>query len=395
MELSAPSVACFEGLDGFIEREYIDSGRLAGAQLAISHRGSLHEACFGHLDRERTRAMTPDALFRIYSMTKPITSVAFMMLVEEGLIGLEDPVSRYLPAWSNLPLRDGQASSREMRIVDLLCHTSGLTYGIQYRTEIDAMYRKALSMNPDGQALEDFIAVLGRIPLEFDPGTVWNYSVSTDVLAHLIEKVSGRPFQQFLRQRLLDPLGMTDTDFVVPASKRARLAECYVHRAEERLGLPGSSFEGDRSANPTFFSGGGGLVSTVKDYLEFCRLILNQGRCGEARLLSRKTLQMMSTNHLPRGVDLSAAAQGLFSDAGYAGIGFGLGWATTIDPRRAQMPGNPGDAFWSGMANTFFWCDPSEDLSCVFMTQILPSNTYPLQRQIKTLVYRAIEGSGS
>jgi CubicO group peptidase (beta-lactamase class C family) len=393
MELSAPCLACFEGLDRFIEREYIDSGRLAGAQLAISHRGSLHETCFGHLDRERTRALTPDALFRIYSMTKPITSVAFMMLVEEGLIGLEDPVSRYMPDWSNLRLRGGQSSSREMRIVDLLSHTSGLTYGIQYRTEIDAIYRKALSMNPDGQTLGEFIVALGSIPLEFDPGTVWNYSVSTDVLAYLIEKVSGRSFHQFLRQRLFDPLGMTDTDFWVPASKRERLAECYVHRADERLGLPGSSFDVDRSANPTFFSGGGGLVSTVKDYLEFCRLILNQGRCGDARLLSRKSLQMMSTNHLPRGVDLSTAAQGLFSDASYAGIGFGLGWATTIDSRRALLPGNPGDAFWSGMANTFFWCDPSEDLCCVFMTQILPSDTYPLQRQIKTLVYRAIDGS--
>jgi CubicO group peptidase (beta-lactamase class C family) len=395
MDLAAPSLACFENLDRFIEREYIDSGRLAGAQLAISHHGSLHEACFGHLDRERLRPMPPDALFRIFSMTKPITSVAFMMLVEEGLIGLEDPVSRYIPSWSNLSLRGDRAAGREMRITDLLSHTSGLTYGIQYRTEIDALYRKALSMKPDGQTLDEFVVALGRIPLEFDPGSVWNYSVSTDVLGYLIEKVSGRPFHQFLRQRVLDPLGMTDTDFWVPASKRGRLAECYVHRADERLGLPGTSFEADHSASPTFFSGGGGLVSTVKDYLSFCSVILNHGRSGNGRLLSRKTLQMMSTNHLPRGVDLSTAARGLFSGTNHAGIGFGLGWATTIDPMRALSPGNPGDAFWSGMANTFFWCDPSEDLSCVFMTQILPSDTYPLQRQIKTLAYRAIDGMSS
>ena len=330
MNLSAPCLACFDNVDRFIEREYIDSGRLAGAHLAISHRGSLHEACFGHLDRERSRPMPPDALFRIYSMTKPITSMAFMMLVEEGLIGLEDPVARYIPAWSNLSLQGDRASSRAMRIADLLSHTFGLTYGIQYRTEIDALYRKALSMKPDGQTLEELVVALGRIPLEFDPGTVWNYSVPTDVLAYLIEKVSGRSFHQFLRQRLLDPLGMTDTDFWVPASKRGRLAECYVHRADELLGLPGSSFEGDHGAHPTFLSGDGGLMSTVKDYLSFCNVILNHGRSGNLRLLSRKTLQMMSSNHLPRGADLSTAAQGLFADASYAGIGFGLGWATTI-----------------------------------------------------------------
>lgn len=395
MTLVVSPEARFHDVDRFVEGEYIRSGRLAGAQLAISHRGALHEACFGHLDREGSRPMVADAIFRIFSMTKPITSVAFMMLVEAERIRLDDPVARYIPGWANLAVRAAPAGGRPMRIVDLLTHTSGLTYGIQYRTAVDAQYRRTLSMRPDGQSLDDFIAALGGIPLEFEPGTVWNYSVSTDVLGYLIQKVSGRSFQDFLRERILDPLGMTDTDFVVPAGKRHRFAECYVHRNDDPLGIPGPSFDSDRTANPKFASGGGGLVSTIKDYMSFCEVMLNQGRSGSVRLLSQKTFQLMSANHLPHGMDLAAAAQGLFSGANYAGIGFGLGWATTIDPKTALVPGNPGDIFWSGMANTFFWCDPSEDLIGVFMTQILPSDIYPLQAQIKSRVYRALEDFGS
>jgi CubicO group peptidase (beta-lactamase class C family) len=285
----------------------------------------------------------------------------------------------------------GAAGGREMRIIDLLTHCSGLTYGIQYRTDIDASYRKALSMRHDGQSLETFVKELSLLPLEFAPGTAWNYSVSTDVLGFIIERVASRSFRDFLKQRIFDPLGMTDTDFHVPAAKSRRLAGCYVHRADELLGMPRASFESDPIAQPTFHSGGGGLFSTVKDYLAFCNAILNQGREPKVALLSPATWQLMSTNHLPGGADLPAAAQGLFSGAGYAGIGFGLGWATTIDPVRAPLRGTPGDAFWSGMANTFFWCDPAKDLIGIFMTQILPSETYPLQREIRALVYDAID----
>jgi len=329
-------------------------------------------------------------MFRIFSMTKPITAVAFMMLVEEGHIALEDPVSRYIPAWSDLRVQGGGVPGRAMRVADLLSHTSGLTYGIQYRTEIDARYRSALSMRADGQTLEEFIGVLANLPLEFAPGTAWNYSVSTDVLGYLIERISGQPFDDFLKARILQPLGMTDTGFFVSSSDRHRLAECYVRRADDPLGLPGRSFEGDLTRPPTFLSGGGGLISTVKDYLSFCAFIVHRGRHGGAQLLSPGTLHLMSRNHLPRELCLPQASRGLFSDGGYAGIGFGLGWATTVDKQQSLMPGNPGDSFWSGMANTFFWCDPSEDLCCVFMTQLLPSETYPLQREIKTRVYDAL-----
>jgi len=390
MRLAVAREAGFGAVDEFIENQYIASGRLAGAQLAIRHGGSLHETCFGFLDRERTRPLGDDAMFRIFSMTKPITAVAFMLLVEEGRIALDDPVSRYIPAWSDLRVHGGAVPSRAMRVADLLCHTSGLTYGIQYRTELDARYRSALSMRADGQTLEEFIGVLAELPLEFEPGTAWNYSVSTDVLGYLIELISGQPFDDFLTVRVLHPLGMRDTAFFVSPSDRHRLAECYVRRADELLGLPGSSFEGDRTRKPTFLSGGGGLISTVKDYLRFCDCVMHGGRSCGTQLLSRETLDLMSTNHLPRGLCLPEVSQGLFSERGYAGIGFGLGWATTVDKQRSLLPGNPGDTFWSGMANTFFWCDPSEDLCCVFMTQLLPSETYPLQREIKTRVYDAL-----
>ncbi len=380
-----------EEVDGFIQTQYIDTGRLAGAQLAVQHLGSVHRSCFGFLDRERTRPLPADAIFRIFSMTKPITSVAFMMLVEEGRVGLEDPVARHIPAWAELRVGDKPAL-REMRIVDLLSHMAGLTYGIQYRTDLDARYRKSLSMQPSGQTLEAFAAALGNMPLEFEPGTAWNYSVSTDVLGYLIEIISGQTFRDYLMQRILRPLGMHDTDFRVAPEKRTRLAECYVRRTGELLGLPRPSFEGDLTAMPTFYSGGGGLLSTVEDYLIFANVILNEGRHGNLQLLAPETIRLMSTNHLPLGRDLPAATAGLFSDAGHAGIGFGLGWATTIDPQLTQLGGHVGDAFWSGMANTFFWCDPREELIGIFMTQLLPSETYPLQKHIRTRVYDAIRG---
>jgi CubicO group peptidase (beta-lactamase class C family) len=389
-----PAGARFDTVAEFIQREYLDTGRLAGAQLAIQHRGSLFEYHAGFLDRERTRPLPANALYRIFSMTKPLTSVAFMMLVEEGRIALTDAVTQHIPAWRELRWR-GRPVNRDMRIVDLLTHLSGLTYGVQYRTDIDARYRKSLSMRADGQPLDELVAALGSLPLEFEPGTVWNYSVATDVLGFLIERLSGQTLAQFFRQRILDPLAMHDTDFHVAPTARQRLAECYVRRPQEPLGRPGPSFEGDLTAAPRFFSGGAGLLSTVHDYLRFCNVVLDQGRHGALRLLRPETLRLMTTNHLPGGRDLPAAAQGLFSNAAYAGIGFGLGFATTVDAGAAQLRGNPGDAFWSGMANTFFWCDPRAELIGIFMTQLLPSDTYPLQREVRARVYDAIRDSGS
>jgi CubicO group peptidase (beta-lactamase class C family) len=395
MQFPALMQSRFSRVDRYIQREYIDTGRLAGAQIAIQHRGTLHQRCFGFLDRERTRRMNLDCIFRIYSMTKPITCVAAMMLVERGLMRLDDEVARYIPSWSGLAV-SGAAQTRPMRIIDLLTHCSGLTAGFQYRTEIDALYRQVLSMRSDGLDLAAFVDELSRFPLEFEPGTAWNYSVSTDVLGFVIQEVSGLSFRDFLKSQIFDPLKMTDTDFHVPAAKRARLAECYVRRPGEPLGRLKDSFEPDLSAIPTFYSGGGGLFSTSGDYLAFARAILSRGEGEQPRLLSPNTWKLMSTNHLPGGKDLRSVALGMFREDIYEGVGFGLGWATTIDAATAGLHGTPADAFWSGMANTFFWCDPVEQLIGMFMTQILPSDAYPLQLEIRELTYSAVrQAAGS
>jgi CubicO group peptidase (beta-lactamase class C family) len=379
----------FTRVDRHIQQDYIDTGRLAGAQIAIQHRGALHKRSFGFLDREATRPMSTDCIFRIFSMTKPIACVAAMMLVEKGLMRLEDEVARYIPSWSRLKVR-GAPQARPMRVVDLLTHCSGLTAGFQYRTEIDSLYRQTLSMRSDGPDLGAFVRELSRLPLEFEPGTAWIYSVSTDVLGFVIQEVSGQSFRDFLKSQIFGPLNMTDTDFHVPAAKRARLAECYVRRSGESLGQLKDSFEADRTAVPTFYSGGGGLLSTTSDYLSFARAILSQGERDRARLLSPATWKLMSTNHLPGGKDLRSVALGIFCEDNYAGVGFGLGWATTINAATAGFCGTPGDIFWSGMANTFFWCDPAEQLIGIFMTQILPSDVYPLQVKVRELTYKAV-----
>jgi CubicO group peptidase (beta-lactamase class C family) len=388
MQLTAPQQSTFSRVDRHIQQEYIDTGRLAGAQIAIQHRGHVHRRCFGFQDRERTRPMNSDCVFRIFSMTKPITCVAAMMLVERGLLRLADEVARYIPSWAGLTVR-GVARARPMRIVDLLTHGSGLTAGFQHRTEIDALYRQTLSMRSDGPDLRAFVEELSHFPLEFEPGTAWIYSVSTDVLGFVIQEVSSLSFRDFLKSQIFDPLNMTDTDFYIPAAKSAHLAECYVRRSGEPLGQLKDSFEPDLTAIPTFYSGGGGLLSTTSDYLSFAGAILGQG-AGKPPLLSPETWKLMSINHLPDGQDLRSAARGMFSEDTYAGVGFGLGWATTLNAATAGLRGTPGDSFWSGMANTFFWCDPVEQLIGIFMTQILPNDVYPLQVEIRELAYDAV-----
>ncbi len=380
--------ARFLGVDRYIQSRYVDPGLLAGAQIVIQHSGHRHEGCFGFLDRERTRPMAPDCIFRIFSMTKPITCVAAMMLVERGLLRLDDEVSRYIPSWAGLEVH-GVVPARPMRILDLLTHCSGLTAGFQHRTEIDALYRETVSLRSDGPDLATFVRELGAFPLEFEPGTAWTYSVSTDVLGFVIQQVSGQSFRDFLKSQIFDPLNMTDTDFHVSAAKRSRVANCYVRRSGESLGQLKQSFEPDLSAIPTFYSGGGGLLSTAKDYLAFADAIVGQGD-REPALLSAASWRLMSSNHLPGGKDLHSVARGMFSDERYVGVGFGLGWATTIDAVTAPMRGNLNDTYWSGMAHTFFFCDPAEQLICIFMTQILPSEIYPLQAEIRALVYDAI-----
>jgi CubicO group peptidase (beta-lactamase class C family) len=386
-------------LDRFIRQRYLDTGRLPCAAILIERRGEVaHTSLQGYMDVERGRAVTEDTLFRIYSMTKPITSVALMMLVEEGAIALDDPVHRYIPQWRNLGVYEAgfigtfrtRPASAPMRIVDLLRHTSGLTYGLQQRTNVDAAYRKFGFGDPAGTStLDAMIEGLAKIPLEASPGEVWNYSVSTDVLGYLIGKVSGVPFEDFLRQRIFAPLGMTDTGFHVPPEKASRLAACYVATPDGRMQLQDDPLTSRYLKAPSFVSGGGGLVSTTADYLRFCRMLLNGGVLEDARLLSPKTVELMTANHLPGGKELPEMSVSLFGETGYSGVGFGLGFAVTTNPARSLLPGSVGDFSWGGMASTCFWIDPREQLIVIFMTQLMPSTLYNLRRELRTLVYSA------
>lgn len=399
-EAAGFSASGLKNLDRFIQSNYLDAGKLPCALTLVERRGQIaHLSARGYMDVERGRRVALDTLFRIYSMTKPITSVAFMMLVEEGSVALDDPVEMYIPQWHDLGVYEGgfigtfraRRPARPMLIVDLLRHTSGLTYGFQQRTNVDAAYRKERLDEIGGpRTLEQMIEGLSRLPLEFDPGELWNYSVSTDVLGYLISKISGEPLEQFLQQRIFTPLAMNDTGFSVPAGKTDRLAACYAATPDGRMQLQDDPQTSPFLAEPTLVSGGGGLVSTLADYRRFCQMLLNDGTLENERLLSRKTVRLMTANHLPGGKYLPDLSVSLFSESSYAGVGFGLGFAVTMNAARTLLPASEGDFSWGGMASTYFWVDPAEDLIVIFMTQLMPSTTYALRRQLRTLVYSAL-----
>ncbi|MDE2378210.1 serine hydrolase domain-containing protein [Bradyrhizobium sp.] len=408
------SQAALDRVEAHLKNRYIDAGRFPGTQLLVYRRGKVvHNSVQGLADVERKVPVKDDTIFRIYSMTKPLTSVAFMMLVEEGLVAIDEPVHKYIPEWKDLgvfvagtaPNFLTRPPSRPMQIIDLLRHTSGLTYGFQQRSNVDAGYReKKIGEVEKAGTLQSMIEDLAKIPLEFSPGDSWNYSVSTDVLGYLVGKISGIPFEQFLKQRILDPLGMTDTDFHVPAAKAHRLAACYsadpqggftFHAGQRRAGLTLQDDPAKSSflSPPEFISGGGGLCSTVADYLTFCRALINGGSLGGVRLIGPKTLALMTTNHIPGGRDLPEVSRSLFSEATYNGIGFGLGFAVTMRPSETLVAGSPGEYNWGGAATTSFWIDPAEELITIFMTQVLPSSAYPIRRELRTMVYAAITES--
>jgi CubicO group peptidase (beta-lactamase class C family) len=413
-ESAGMSKTAFERIENHLRERYIEAGRFPGTQLTVYRRGKLvHNSVQGLADIERKVAVKDDTIFRIYSMTKPITSIAFMMLVEEGRVALEEPVHRYIPEWKNLgvfqagvwPAFLTRPPSKPMQIVDLMRHTSGLTYGFQQRSNVDAAYRELkIGEIEKAGTLSSMIADLAKVPLEFSPGEAWNYSVSTDVIGYLIGVISGKPFEQFLQERIFDPLGMNDTGFFVPPDKAHRLAACYsassqgamTFHATDRKG--GLTLQDDPATSsflspPSFISGGGGLCSTSADYLTFCRALLNGGELDGARLIGPKTLALMTSNHLPGDRTLPELSRSLFSEATYHGIGFGLGVSVTLDPARTLIPGSRGEYAWGGAATTSFWIDPAEELVAIFMTQVLPSTATPIRRELRTMIYSAITDS--
>lgn len=399
-------------LDEVMKRRYVDGGYLPGLLTHVYRKGHLvHTGMCGRMDLERDKKMREDAIFRIYSMSKPITAVALMMLAEEGLIGLDDAVHTHIPAWKDLAvyasgmpslLASAPASfmttpvQRPMRVLDLATHTSGLTYGFMMRTAVDAAYRrmKITDRNTPG-GLSGMAEQLAQIPLDFSPGTAWNYSVAIDVLGYLIEKLSGMSFGEFLRTRLFEPLGMKDTAFYVPSDNVKRFTTCYQPGSTGGLTLQDDARKSTYAEPPMLESGGGGLVSTAHDYLRFCRMMLNGGALDGVQILSPKTVALFSLNYLPDGREIAdMALPGMFSESGYAGVGFSLGCGVNVNVAKTRLPGSLGEYFWGGAAATAFWIDPKEDLAVVFMTQVIGSPArLTLRRDLRTLVYAAITES--
>jgi CubicO group peptidase (beta-lactamase class C family) len=407
------SSARLKRLDEVMKRRYVDGGYLPGLLTYVYRKGQLvHTGLCGQMDLERGKEMREDAIFRIYSMSKPITAVALMMLVEEGLVGLDDLVQAHIPAWKDLGVYSSGVPSlladappsfmttpveRPMKVIDLATHTSGLTYGFMMRSAIDAAYRKAKVVDrqtPGG--LTGMIEQLAQIPLDFSPGAAWNYSVAIDVLGYLVEKLSGMSFGEFLRTRLFEPLGMHDTAFHVPQDKVERFTSCYQPETPDRgLKRQDDARESTYAKPPLLESGGGGLVSTAHDYLRFCRMMLHGGTLDGVQILSPKTVALFSLNYLPEGREIAdMALPGMFSESGYAGVGFSLGCGVNIDVAKTRLPGSLGEYFWGGAAATAFWIDPREELTVVFMTQVIGSPArLTLRRDLRTLVYSAMTES--
>jgi len=394
-------------IDALMER-HVEQRRLPGALGIIARRGQVaYLETWGMADREAGKPMAPDTIFRIYSMSKPITTVAVMILFEEGHFMLKDPIARYLPDLADMRVmtEEKDATSggttlstsrarQQITIQDLLRHTAGLTYGIFGDTEVDRLYREADILNAD-DTLAEFVAKLGELPLLYEPGTTWHYSVADDVLGRLVEVISGMPFDEFLEERLFGPLAMVDSGFWVPPAKHDRFAQLYSPEGTEynseafrkRPKDPTKVVPSDPRASeryldrPTFFSGGGGMVSTASDYMRFCLMLLNGGQLDGTRILSRKTVELITADHLG---DLAMPRQRI-------GYTFGLGFAIAEDQGLIGALGSEGEYTWGGAAGTRFWIDPQEDLVGVFMVQIIPHRGLRYGTEFKHLTYQAID----
>lgn len=380
---------------------YVDDGRLPGWLLAIARHGRVaHVARAGRRDVEGDLPVTDDTLFRIYSMTKPITSVAAMVLYEEGAFELKDRVSRYLPSFGATRVyRSGPATNpvtepvtEPMRVWHLLTHTAGLSYGFHHVHPVDAMYRRAGYEwgAPKGVDLASAVDAWAELPLVFQPGTSWNYSVATDVVGRLVEVWSGQSLDAFLRDRIFVPLGMDETTFWVEGANLDRLAALYVPSGPGQRAVRFDALGSPAARPQTFLSGGGGLVSSAGDYQRFVEMLRGGGQLDGVRILGPRTLDYMTRNHLPAGVDLEQFGQSTFAETTFDGVGFGLGFSVVQDPVAYRSPGGVGEFGWGGAASTVFMVDPSNDLTVTFFTQLLPSSTHAIRPQLKQLVQQAI-----
>jgi CubicO group peptidase (beta-lactamase class C family) len=380
-----------------LTRHYIEPGKIVGCQTLVARHG--HVAYFkslGMMDRERRRAMADDVIFRIYSMSKPITSVALMTLYERGYFQLNDPVSRFIPQWRDHKVWvSGEGAQmqtatppRPMTMRHILSHTGGLTYGATGHP-VDRAYRRLGVRRGDGETLHDFAEKLASVPLRYAPGDRWMYSLSTDVCGYLVEVISGKRFDQFLQENIFDPLEMKDTSFWVTPKKAERFAANYQREPDKTLKLIDDPQRSGYLKEPAFFSGGGGLTGTIADYFRFCEMLRRGGELDGARILGSRTIEMMRMNHLADGKDLAQMALDGFSETANDGVGFGLGFATTLGQVLTGSLG-VGDYYWGGAASTIFWVDPKEDMVVVFMTQLMPSGTFNFRGQLKSIIYSSI-----
>lgn len=427
MEVAKPESAGVSGkrlerVTAWME-EQVEANRLAGLSALIHRRGqNVYYNSVGKMDLETGAPVAEDTIFRIYSMTKPITAVAAMICYEDGHFQLDDPIAKFLPEFAEMQVWAGNPDTFDTVPADgyitvrhLMTHTAGLSYEFMDATPVEAYYREQkISFNPgrqtDGGAdLATMTERLAKAPLVRQPGSGWAYSVSIDVLGRLVEVWSGLPLDRFFEKRIFQPLGMTDTGFAVPADKIDRFAACYrpagtagglrslssqetVIRKSEGVGLELSDAPTDSHylKKPLTLSGGGGLVGTIGDYGRFCQMLLGKGALDGVRLLGRKTVEYMALNHLPDNKDMAGMGQPVWSESSAEGIGYGLGMAVVIDAATTQLLRSTGEFFWGGAASTAFWIDPSEDMFVVFMTQLTPSSFYPIRNELRVAAYQAL-----
>ena len=380
---------------------YVDEGRLSGYAVAVARHGKVaHFGMYGHKDSETSAPITDDTMYRIYSMTKPVTSIALMMLVERGLLQLTDPVSKFIPSFGETrvwntgsvlkPLTN--ALTEPIRIWHLLTHTAGMTYGWMYSDLVDDMYRRAGF--EAGVAYKDSLEVVcdkyAALPLLFQPGSSWNYSVATDIVGRVIEVVGKMPLDEFFDKNIFQPLEMHDTGFWVPEEKYERVASLYRYDETNHKKAKISGFANSSLEKPAFLSGGGGLISTAGDYFKFIRMLEGRGKSGNVQLLLPSTFEMMVMNHLPNNADISTFGRPLGEEIFYDGLGFGLGFGVVVDQAKTRVACPNGTFSWGGMASTAFWVDPVNEISAMFFTQLIPSSTYPIRQYLRSLVYAAV-----
>jgi CubicO group peptidase (beta-lactamase class C family) len=380
---------------------YVDDGRLAGWQVHVTRHGqTVHASVRGARDLEAGLPVEPDTLWRIYSMTKPITAVVAMSLYEQGAFSLNDELARYLPEFADMRvLVGGNAeqpktvpATEPIRLWHLFSHTAGLTYAFTRSSVLDEMYRLA-GADPVASPSLDLAGMCERwasLPLLFEPGTAWNYSVATDVLGRVVEVLTGETLEQAFARVVLDPLGMRDTRWWVDGADVDRLAALYVPNPADGRALRYDAMGDTALKPPALLSGGGGLVSTAADYARFTAMLLRGGELDGARVLSPRTLAYMTRNHLPGGGTLMQLGRGMFAETAYDGVGFGLGFGVNVDPVRSKVHTSLGEFTWGGLASTAFWVDPVEQVTAHFYTQLVPSSTYPIRTELRQLVYSAI-----